>query len=232
VDLRLAITLIAMILPVAAQAAESSRSRNYAIVQSRLQRGWNTWDTHTVTGQVLLPYGLQIRLGVKKASSENTDAFLQTALIGRKGPTDEKVFPGPHSYDGSYTELRLAWSGIQLRLETAHAGEDLVMLVTPLSKATQAQTAPADRQTNTTFLSNEEPTSQAAVAILSANMIWNRPGSVERQGDGIVATLPGKVLEIHAAGSEIAEVQVPVAGPILRSGWIVLPPSAQARKEA
>jgi hypothetical protein len=35
VDLRLAITLIAMILPVAAQAAESSRSRNYAIVQSR-----------------------------------------------------------------------------------------------------------------------------------------------------------------------------------------------------
>src|SRR3954468_16820481 len=112
-------------------AARADRSPSYAAVQARLQRGWNSWDTNTVTGQVLLPYGLQIRLGVRRISSENTDAFLPAALIGRKGAGDEQVFPGPHSYDGAYTSLDLNWRGIEVRLETAHDGEDLVMLVTP-----------------------------------------------------------------------------------------------------
>src|SRR3569833_1254450 len=131
-------------------AAQPPRSPEYAAVQARLQQGWNSWDTNTVTGQVLLPYGLQIRLGVKKASAENTDAFLPTALIGRKGAGDETIFPGPHSYDGAYTELRLAWRGVALRLETAHAGDDLVMLVTPLSQAAAAGSEPGQRA-RTTF---------------------------------------------------------------------------------
>lgn len=193
-------------------AAQLPRSPDYAAVQARLQQGWNSWDTNTVTGQVLLPYGLQIRLGVKKASSENTDAFLPTALIGRKAAGEETVFPGPHSYDGAYTELRLAWRGVTLRLETAHVGDDLVMLVTPLSKVAAADVDPSQRA-RTTFRSADEATSQPAVAILSANMLWNRPGSVAREGDSIVARLPGKVVEIHAASPEVEDLQVPVAGP-------------------
>lgn len=201
----------ALLLSLSPVAADAARSPNYAEVQARLQRGWNSWDTNTVTGQVLLPYGLQIRLGVKKASAENTDAFLPAALIGRKGAGDETVFPGPHSYDGAYSELRLKWRGIELRLETAHAGDDLVMLVTPLSKAAVPQAASS--RTSTTFRTDAEPTSQPPVAILSANLLCNRLGSVSREGDAIVAHLPGKVIEIHAAGPEIAEVQVPVTGP-------------------
>ena len=213
--MRLVGFLLAIILPLTQVAAEATPSANYAAVQSRLQRGWNTWDTHTVMGQVLLPYGLQIRLGVKKENSVASDAFLGTALIGRQQPNDEKVFPGPHAYDGSYTDLRLTWRGIELRLETAHAGEDLVMLVTPLSKPTPSQAelaSPSDRA-NATSGSNAAGTSPAPVAILSANMLWNRPGSVAREGEGIVARLPDKVIEIHAAGPQIADVQVPVGGP-------------------
>ena len=120
-----------------AQAAtpvpEAPRATEYAAVQARLQRGWNTWDTNSVTRQVLLPEGLGISLGVRRRSSENTDAYLPDALIGRQGKADEKVFPGPHAYDGSYSALRLTWRGVDLRLETAQADGDLVMLVTPLS---------------------------------------------------------------------------------------------------
>ena len=196
----------------AGPVAAAPRSPNYAAVQARLQHGWNSWDTNTVTGQVLLPYGLQIRLGVKKDSAENTNAFLETALIGRKAAGDEMVFPGPHSYDGGYTELRLGWRGVVLRLETAHVGGDLVMLITPLSRP-QTKTGAAASRTNMTFRAATDATSQPAVAILSANMVWNRPGSVAHEGNTIVARLPGKVIKIHASGAEISEVQVPVTGP-------------------
>jgi putative isomerase len=75
---------------------------------------------------------------VKKDSAENTNAILPTALNGRKAPDEEMVFPGPHSYDGAYSELRLMWRGIELRLETARVGDDLIMLVAPLSKPARA----------------------------------------------------------------------------------------------
>src|SRR3954470_8723232 len=97
-----------------ALAAPQDASSEYAAVQARLQQGWNTWDTNTVIGQVLLPQGLEIRLGLKRNSSENSDAYLGSALIGRQGKDDEQVFPGPHTYDGAYTELRLSWRGVEV----------------------------------------------------------------------------------------------------------------------
>ncbi|USI74656.1 MGH1-like glycoside hydrolase domain-containing protein [Sphingomonas morindae] len=198
-----------------AAAAAPARSPDYAAVQGRLQRGWNSWDTNTIAGQVLLPYGLEIRLGVKKESAENTNAFLPTVLIGRKAAGDETVYPGPHSYDGAYTEFRLTWRGVALRLETAHAGNDLVMLVTPLSKPKPAPASlgAASQRINTSFRSEEEATSQPPVAILSAGMVWNRPGSVALEGADIVARLPGEVVTIHAAAPVLADSQVPVTNP-------------------
>src|SRR5271165_4715168 len=61
------------------------RSAEYAKVQQRLARGWNTWDVHSVTTQVLLPEGLAIHVGMKHNSTLNGDAFLGDALIGRFG---------------------------------------------------------------------------------------------------------------------------------------------------
>src|SRR5262245_59610987 len=59
------------------------RSAEYAHVQERLARGWNTWDVHSVATQVLLPEGLAIHVGMKHNSSLNGDAWLGDALIGR-----------------------------------------------------------------------------------------------------------------------------------------------------
>ena len=116
-------------------AEPAPRSPEYAAIQASLQRGWGNWNTSTVTSQVLLPEGLEIRLGIKKVSSENSDAFLDTALIGRRGDHDERVFPGTKSYDGTYSDLRLRWRGIELEVETARLNDDLLMLVRPLARA-------------------------------------------------------------------------------------------------
>jgi len=56
------------------------RSAEYARVQNRLARGWNTWDVHSVATRVLLPEGLAIHVGMKHNSSLNGDAFLGDAL--------------------------------------------------------------------------------------------------------------------------------------------------------
>jgi putative isomerase len=111
-----------------------ARSAEYAKVQQRLARGWNTWDVHSVATQVLLPEGLAIHVGMKHNSSLNGDAFLGDALIGRLEKDAEVVTPGPHAWDGSYTSADFAWKGHKWRVESAHDGDDLVMLVTRWSR--------------------------------------------------------------------------------------------------
>lgn len=59
---------------------------------------------------------------------------LREALIGRLEEDSEIVTPGLHAYNGSYTALKIVWRGIELNVETAHDGDDLVILVTPLKK--------------------------------------------------------------------------------------------------
>lgn len=112
-------------------APPSSRSAQYEQVQKRLAHGWNTWDVHSVATQVLLPEGLAIHVGLKHNSTLNGDDYLGDALIGRLDKDAEKVTPGPHSWDGSYTRADFEWKGHKWRVESAHDGEDLVLLVTP-----------------------------------------------------------------------------------------------------
>lgn len=141
------------------------RSAEYAKVQQRLARGWNTWDVHSVATQVLLPEGLAIHVGMKHNSTLNGDAYLEDALIGRLEKGAEVVTPGPHAWDGSYTELSVAWKGHTWRVQSAHEGEDLVLLTTPL---------PGDAKADSVL----PPT-----IVFSVDFLWNRPGMVMRMND-------------------------------------------------
>ncbi len=149
-------------------------SPEYRAVQAHLAQGWNTWDVHSVATEVLLPEGLAVHLSLKSNTTEGSEALLTDPLIGRLAPDAEQVFPGPHSWDGSYTDLRIAWKGRNWRVESAHAGQDLVMLATPLPSATKAALPPT--------------------VIFSVDFLWNRrgttarlPGVIETQGaDGTV----------------------------------------------
>ena len=183
--------------------ADVARSAEYAKVQARLARGWNTWDVHSVATQVLLPEGLAIHVGMKHNSTLNGDAFLGDALIGRFGPDAEVVTPGAHAWDGSYTSADFAWKGHKWRVESAHDGDDLVMLVTPMKKVDVV----------------------APTVVFSVNYLWNRPGAVMRRADIIDAEskFEGKeevdtasifcTCEIGLEHTKSEFVSVPVGGP-------------------
>ena len=181
----------------AGQADPGSRSAEYQRVQQRLARGWNTWDVHGVATQVLLPEGLAIHVGMKHNSTLNGDAFLGDALIGRMGKGDEVVTPGPHTWDGSYTELTVEWKGRKWRVESAHDGNDLVLEIAPVSKV---------------------DISLPPTLVVSVNFIWNRPGTVERSGDYLEAHADGRSIPVFMAFEPYARnplkdfVDLPIGG--------------------
>lgn len=162
--------------------APAPRSSEYKKLQMRLQHGWNTWDTNTIAGEVLLPDGLEISVELKNNHTQGTDSFLPTMLIGRKGQGAEQVKPGPHSYDGSYSSFDVNWAGSTINVQSAHAGSDLVMLISPVEYSRK--------------------TSVAMSVLFSVGYLWNRPGYVERKRNYIVATRPGRKISIYLDGKD------------------------------
>ena len=143
-------------------------SAEYLKVQQRLAQGWNTWDANSVTTHVLLPYGLAVHVGLKHNTSVSGDAFLRDSLIGRLDPGAEQVTPGPHSWDGSYTDLSVEWRGHKWRVQSAHTGADLVLLVDPLPTKTDNPLAPT--------------------VVFSVDALWNRTINFSHSADGIIAS--------------------------------------------
>ena len=192
--LRLA-SVCALLLAAAVHAVEA-RSPEYGAVQGKLARGWNSWDVHSVTTQVLLPEGFALRVGLKHHSALNSDGFLSDILIGRQGKDDEQVVPGPHTWNGSYTELRLTWRKLELLLQTAHDGDDLVLLATPMAS----------------------PASPSLV--VSAGVLWNRPGSVEWTGDHLEFAGPARRIPVYWTGRQEPPGAVPVASPFFAAPFV------------
>jgi Mannosylglycerate hydrolase MGH1-like glycoside hydrolase domain len=184
-------------------------SPQYRQIQQRLAQGWNTWDVQSVTSHVLLPDGLAIRVGLEHNTSELVDSFLATPLIGRLERGAEQVFPGPHAWDGSYTDLRLTWRHNALRIQSAHDGDGLVILATPLG--------------------SEPNTSMPPTIVFSVSYLWNRPGIVTRHWGDIEArnaernveiycaqsppVTPGEETESEKPCSEDIDVNIPITGP-------------------
>lgn len=126
-----------------ARGAVDPISTHYRQLQTGLAQGWNTWDVHSVTTHVLLPEGLAINVGVKHNATVRGDEFLWNTLIGRLETGAEQVVPGPHTWDGSYSDLRISWKGHTWRVQSAHDGSDLVLLATPLPARPQPAVASA-----------------------------------------------------------------------------------------
>jgi putative isomerase len=172
-------------------------SVNYRQVQQRLARGWNTWDVHSVATQVLLPEGLSIHVGLKHNSTLNGDAYLGDALIGKLDKDAEKVTPGPHAWDGSYTDLSIEWKGHKWRVQSAHDGNDLVLLATPVESKSESALAPT--------------------IAFSVNYLWNRPGATIKHGNFIEAKAGAGVVPVyctcpHSEESGSNGPDLPIAG--------------------
>ncbi len=171
-------------------------SANYRQVQHRLAQGWNTWDVNSITTQVLLPEGLAIQVGLKHNTTEHGDKFLAGALIGRSEPDAEKVKPGPHAWDGSYTDATIIWMGHDWRIQSAHDGSDLVLLATPLSSGKPHEIPPT--------------------IVFAVNFLWNRTGTTQREANFIQTRGSAGSIPVYCTCSEQMRPHVaslPVAGP-------------------
>jgi putative isomerase len=178
-------------------------SPEYVQLQHRLAQGWNTWDVQSVTSHVLLPDGLAIQVGLEHNTTELVDSYLSNPLIGRLARGAEQVTPGPHAWDGSYTDLRITWRHSSLRIQSARDGDGLVILATPLDAEPNTSTPPT--------------------IVFSVDYLWNRPGTVTRKPASIEAHDASRTVEIYCTSSILEkaaascgvdkDVNIPVTGP-------------------
>eukprot|EP00455_Lapot_gusevi_P054340 TRINITY_DN8690_c0_g1_i7.p1 TRINITY_DN8690_c0_g1~~TRINITY_DN8690_c0_g1_i7.p1 ORF type:complete len:822 (+),score=158.05 TRINITY_DN8690_c0_g1_i7:87-2552(+) len=90
--------------------------------------GWGTHSLVSMTSFVLLPHGMTLTLGLYHVSSASFLANIQ--VFGLFNPAS--VRPGRHSYSNQYMEIaRIVWQGMDLRVEAAQSGSDLLILATP-----------------------------------------------------------------------------------------------------
>jgi hypothetical protein len=117
----------------AVQLNGQTPDERYRQMQRELASGWNTWDTRSVLTHVFLPYGSAIDLNLINPDGERVNEF----RIGERDHDAPVMHPGPHSYDGTYTDISLEWKGRKLRVQSAAEGLKNVILVTPLEGNTK-----------------------------------------------------------------------------------------------
>lgn len=131
--------------------AEEYTGKEFKALKSSLAQGWNTWDTRSVLTHALLPEGFALNLQIVS----NRGDTLKNALFGRETyDYKEKVTPGPHTYDGSYTELASNWQGINIIVKSAAENNDFFLVIDPLSR------------------------SGVDSLLLNPAMLWNRAGDI------------------------------------------------------
>ena len=151
--------------------------------------GWNTWNTRSVLSHVLLPDGLAVNLAFKDGWNP---AYLKEVLIGDERRTGATVLPGMRSFDGSYTSLHLDWQNVHATVESAHDGNDLVLLVTPTL----------------------EPGKRAMV-VVESGVLWNRAGTLIRVGNTLELIGSTSTITVHATTEPLVEFQVACQTPFL-----------------
>ncbi len=156
--------------------AKAYQRPEYLAIKKDLLRGWGTWDSPDPLAQVHLPDGLAVSLILRRT---DTHGYLsKPQMVTDK--KDAKFRPGTHALDGSYSEAEVDWKGTRVRVESATDGDDLVLLLTRL-----------------------EDKGLPVEVLVTAGMLWHRPGKVSRDGGELVAALPGGTVRIGSTGREI-----------------------------
>ncbi len=162
---------------------------DYTAVKQRLAHGWNTWNSRSVLSHVWLPSGFAVSLGIKEYARGQ---FLAESLIGRQSAHEEQIIPGPRTYDDRYTSLEIAWAEIRVRVQSALDGEDLLLLVTPLTQHTRTP-----------------------VLTVDAAVLWNKDGSVRREGDTLQGDCPAGKIRVFVTKTPVSEPYVALKTPYL-----------------
>ena len=113
-------------------ASYSGLSLEYKTLQHNLCKGWNTWDTRSVVTHVLLPAYLGIELEFEDILTHKR--ISSPFFIGEDKERLIKISPGAHAYDGSFSSLEFTWNDATIRIRSAHAGNDNIILLESLNE--------------------------------------------------------------------------------------------------
>ena len=158
-------------------------------LKTDMMQGYNTYYNNSVLSYVLMPHGFALSLAFK---FYNSGKVLRESLIGRFGEHEESIHPGPRSYDGRYTELKLTCSGHALVVQSAAVDGRQYVLVTPVQNLKRPPTL-----------------------LVSAAMLWNRPGTTALDGDTLVANLPDRRIRVFADGAQERQLNTGLTNPYL-----------------
>ena len=168
---------------------------DYESMNRAFIRGWQTWNVRSVLSHVHMPDGLAVNLIFKEYA---TGSVLKETLIGRIGPGNkpspaiEQAFPGLHTFDGRYTQMTVRWREMDISVESARDGEDLLLLVTPLSF-------------------------QPKPVLLGAEVgyLWNREGTVMRRCETVTCEGPEGAVTVRTTGAWMDDKNLPIQTPCL-----------------
>ncbi len=152
-------------------------------------KGWQTWNNESVLSQVWMPDGLCISL---QMMDHVTNRILRRALIGEKGWNEAHVFPKAHAYDNSYAALSFDWLDNAADVVSALDGNDLCILVTP----TKVPKWPSG-------------------LIVAAQSLWNRGGTLERDGDHLLLKKGDTCIPVYTTGEDAQELFCEAVTPYL-----------------
>lgn len=163
-------------------------------LQKRLLQGWNTWETHSVISHVLMPQQVGITLNLHHtAAGRLMKQWERQMNFWQFGDEDHaSLTAGLKAYDGSYTEVLLKWLDHDVVIETAHEGEDLVMLVT-------AKRRPA----------------LGSRLVVEGGVFWNGEASVVRDEQRLVLKTQTREIPVYATGESIDAVFGNITTPYL-----------------
>ncbi|GHU36926.1 hypothetical protein FACS1894105_08110 [Clostridia bacterium] len=149
--------------------------------------GWNTYYNNSVLTHVHLPDGIAISFHFK---FYNSGRFLRDSLIGRFGDGDEKIHPGPRSFDGSYTELNLKCDGHEATIRTTEIDGEFYALITPV-------------------VNQKRP----PALVISSAVLWNKPGYAEVKDGRLLASASGKNVEFFTDGDRVIQLSTGLTSP-------------------
>jgi len=159
-------------------------------LQKSVLKGWNTWNNSNVLSRVLMPEGLAVNLVFRK--KRGGPYYLRESYIANQQRNfPEKITPLDHAYDGSYIEMLVEWVGLKAKIQSATDGTDLILLYTPL-----------------------EVPDNPHILILESGIMWNKPGTLQKEGHTIRAKFPDREIVIHSTQSPAA-YQLPFVTPFL-----------------
>lgn len=160
----------------------------YDKLKESYMRGWKTWNVNSVLSHVYMPYGLALNLCLKEYSD---GGYLRETLIGRfeeehERTPKESVHPQYHTFDDTYTSVILKWCKMEFTVESAQMGDDFYLYVEPV----KLQPKPA-------------------LAVLECGFLWNRPGTIRKEGNTLRADILEKEVTVRVTKAEAEDLNVP-----------------------